>query len=222
MVRQVYGTIRESCFILFKEVCGSLNLEDYVIFKHSPMQMVFSNGSRIIFRGMDKPEKLKSIHNVSLIWAEEASELHYEGFKELLGRLRHPSLKMYVILSLNPTSKSNWTYKHFFELPKFSDEELYREREVLRGEIYYHHSVCTDNKFLPEKYFQRLEETKEYDPDKYRIAWLGQFGVNGVRVLPQFEILPHDEVMAAVEDIPRRFKFVGLDFGFVTSYQKAA
>lgn len=32
--------------------------------------------------------------------------------------------------------------------------------------------------------------------------------------MPQFEISPHSEVMAEVEKIPRKFKFVGLDFGF--------
>lgn len=218
MARQVYSTIRESCFALFRDIVGDLGIDDRVAFNLSPMQMNFDNGSRIIFRGMDKAEKLKSIHNVSLIWIEEAAELSYAGFKELLGRLRHPSLKMYVILSLNPTSKSNWAFKHFFELPKFDDEELYSKRIVLREGVYYHHSVCRDNHFLPESYFQRLEEIKSYDPDLWRIAWLGKFGINGTRVLPQFEIMPHDKVKSEVNKIPRKFKFAGLDFGFVTSY----
>ena len=59
---------------------------------------------------------------------------------------------------------------------------------------------------------------KTYDLDLYRIARLGQFGINGLLVLPQFEISPHNEVMVEVEKIPRKFKFVGLDFGFETSY----
>lgn len=221
VVRQVFGTLRDSCFAILREVIISLELDNRITFNYSPMQINFSNGSKILFRGLDKAEKLKSIHDVSLIWIEEASEINYEGYKELLGRLRHPSLKMYTILTLNPTSKSNWVYKHFFELPKFSDEELYGKRTVKRGGVYYHHSVCFDNKFLPDEYFKRLEEIKEYDPDKYRIAFLGQFGFNGVRVLPQFCIKPHDEVMAAVDKIPRRYKFAGLDFGFETSYDAA-
>jgi len=43
---------------------------------------------------MDKPEKLKSINNISLIWLEECSEIKYAGFKELLGCLRHPTLDL--------------------------------------------------------------------------------------------------------------------------------
>ena len=46
---------------------------------------------------------------------EECSEVKYDGFKELLGRLRHPTLKLHMILSTNPVSKGNWSYKHFFK-----------------------------------------------------------------------------------------------------------
>ena len=63
----------------------------------SPMQVRFPNGSRIIFKGLDKPAKLKSINNISIIWIEECSEVKYEGFKELLGRLRHPTLPFHMI-----------------------------------------------------------------------------------------------------------------------------
>ena len=52
----------------------------------------------------------------------------------------------------------------------------------------------------------------------YRIARLGQFGVNGALVLPQFEVMPHDDVMAVVERVPRKYLKVGMDFGFEESY----
>ena len=56
------------------------------------MQVRFRNGSKIIFKGMDKPAKLKSLNGVSIVWIEECSEVKYEGFKEILGRLRHPQM----------------------------------------------------------------------------------------------------------------------------------
>ena len=84
-------------------------------FVQSPMKIRFKNGSQIIFKGMDKPAKLKSINGVTIIWIEEASELKYSGYKELLGRARHPSLSIHFILSENPVDKSNWTYKQFFK-----------------------------------------------------------------------------------------------------------
>ena len=59
---------------------------------------------------------------------------------------------------------------------------------------------------------------KNYDPDLYRIARLGHFGVNGTKVLPQFEVMNHDKVMDFVSHCPSRLLKNGLDFGFVTSY----
>lgn len=218
VVRDVYDTIRDSCFSLFKELCDDLRLDGVIRFTESPMQAHFANGSKILFRGLDKPSKLKSINNVSLIWIEECSEIKYAGFKELLGRLRHPTLKLYMLLSTNPVSRSNWTYKYFFKGRGVDDKELYEKRILTVGNVYYHHSVADDNLFLPKDYIAQLDEMKKYDEDLYRIARLGQFGVNGLLVLPQFEVMPHEQVMAAIGHIPKRFFRVGMDFGFESSY----
>lgn len=218
VVRDVYDTIRDSCFSLFTEICNDMNLERQVRFTNSPMQMRFPNGSKILFRGLDKPGKLKSINNISLVWIEECSEIKYAGFKELLGRLRHPTLRLHMLLSTNPVSRSNWTYKHFFKAQGLDDHELYKKRVIKRGNTYYHHSVADDNLFLPAEYIDQLDDLENYDTDLYRVARLGQFGVNGLLVLPQFEVQPHEQVMQAVERIPRKYKRVGMDFGFESSY----
>ena len=218
VVREVYDTMRDSCLALLEEIVIDLDLEDKIKINRQPMQIRFPNGSKIIFKGMDKPAKLKSIHNVTIVWIEECSELKYEGYKELLGRLRHPTLSLHFLLSTNPVGKGNWTYKHFFKAMNINDEQLYHNRILIRDNAYYHHSVADDNLFLPESYIEQLEEMKLYDPDLYRVARKGRFGVNGVRVLPQFGVRTHDEVMAAVNEIPNRMKRVGFDFGFETSY----
>ena len=223
VVREVYDTHRDSTYSLLEEIVHDLGLEDKIKCVTSPMQIRFPNGSKIIFKGMDKPAKLKSINNISIIWLEECSEIKYEGFKELLGRLRHPTLKLHMILSTNPVSKNNWTYRHFFKDEQnkrliLDDEELYEKRTIITNDTYYHHSTADDNLFLPESYIAQLEELKDYDQDLYRIARKGHFGVNGVKVLPQFEVAPHDEVMEAISNIHKPIKRVGMDFGFVDSY----
>ena len=223
VVREVFETIRDSTYALFEEIISDLELEGRVKPKVSPMRIDFPNGSQIIFKGMDKPWKLKSIHNVTIIWIEEASELKYEGYKELLGRARHPTLPIHFLLSTNPVGEDNWVYRHFFKdelngIYILDDEKLYKERIIIRNNVYYHHSVADDNLFLPQSYIDQLEQLKEYDPDLYRIARRGRFGVNGIRVLPQFEVKPHNEVIAAVNGISDRFKRVGMDFGFEDSY----
>ena len=232
VIREVYETIRESCFDLFQEILEDLDLlaedgrkatRNKVVAKSSPMSIRFPNGSRIIFKGMDKPEKLKSINDVSIVWIEEASEVKYAGFKELLGRVRHPYLSLHFILSWNPVDEQNWTYKHFFidtdnDRVILNPEVLYKRKTVVKNNIYYHHSLPTDNLFLPESYIQQLDELKEYDPDLYRVARLGRYGANGLKVLPQLVKVPADIVEKQVASIPEELKFNGLDFGFETSY----
>ncbi len=241
VVRQVYDTIKESCFDLFFEILDGMGLiseqtgrnkqkeEGYkVMYKTSPMEFIFANGSRIIFKGMDKPAKLKSINGVSIIWVEEASEITYDAYKELLGRLRHPTSSLHLILTLNPVGKENWVYKHFFENVDeetgernliLDDMLLYKQRTIVKNNVYYHHSVPDDNMFLSEDYLQTLEDIKSYDRDLYRIAKLGRFGYNGRRVLPNFTIATsHQTVINAIKKIPDEFKFIGMDFGFEESY----
>lgn len=223
VIREVFETIRDSTYALLEEIIADLELEGKVKAKVSPMRIDFPNGSQIIFKGMDKPWKLKSIHNVTIIWMEEASELKYEGYKELLGRARHPSLSIHFILSTNPVGEDNWVYRHFFkdelkEIYVLDDEELYKKRTIIKNNVYYHHSTADDNLFLPQSYIDQLDELKEYDPDLYRIARRGRFGVNGLRVLPQFEVMANDKVLTNIGDIPKRYFRVGMDFGFVVSY----
>ncbi|MGN7858660.1 PBSX family phage terminase large subunit [Bacillus sp. 22483] len=223
VIREVYDTHRDSTFSLFEEIVNDLGLDHVIQCRTSPLMLKFHNGSRIIFKGLDKPTKLKSINNISIIWIEECSEVKYEGFKELLGRLRHPTLQLHMILSTNPVGQDNWTYRHFFKDDQnnrfiLDDERLYKERTIAINDTYYHHSTAEDNLFLPVSYIKQLDELKEYDPDLYRIARKGHFGINGIRVLPQFEVQPHEDVMLAISNINRPLLRAGMDFGFVDSY----
>lgn len=238
VVREVYETIKESCFDLFLEILADMDLladddvpnkirRKKVIAKKSPLEFKFPNGSRIIFRGMDKVEKVKSINGVSIVWMEEASEIKYAAYLELLGRIRPANQSMHFILSFNPVGKENWTYRHFFkrlsddgrETVVLDDEELYVKRTVVRKGVYYHHSVPEDNPFLPPAYLKRLEGIKSYDYELWRVAKLGRFGANGTRVLPQFIIAGSDEnIRSIVKAIPRNLHFYGMDFGFEESY----
>lgn len=231
IIREVFDTIRDSCYDLIVEILEEFDLvgvgRNKVHCTTSPMSIKFPNGSRMIFKGMDKPTKLKSINGVSIVWLEECSEVKYDGYKELLGRLRHPDLSLHFIMSTNPVGTENWVYQHFFKRTDeegqvhvtLDDNELYRKHTIVRNGVYYHHSVADDNLFLPQSYIETLDAMKEYDPDLYRVARLGRFGLNGRRVLPQFEVArSHVDVMAAIAHIPEKFRFVGMDFGFEESY----
>lgn len=238
VVREVFDTLRDSCFDLFKEILDEMGLleDEYsgvrkskhkCIAIKSPMEIRFPNGSKIIFKGMDKPEKVKSINGVSIVWLEECSEIKYDGYKELLGRLRTPNVSLHFILSCNPVGKENWVYRHFFkrldddgtEALVLDEEELYKKRTIVQNGVYYHHSVPDDNTHLAKSYIRRLDDLKNYDMRLYKVARLGRFGPNGTIVLPQLEVAKNAKAFVhAVRTIPKKYHFYGFDFGFETSF----
>ena len=135
VVRQVRETIKESCFALFKEILEKMGLlsDEAVRFNNrpkggkvvaisSPLEIRFPNGSRIIFRGMDDTEKIKSIHGVSIVWMEECSEIRYKAYTELLGRVREPKVTLHFIMTTNPVGKEKVIQ---------NPEELYRRRTLV-------------------------------------------------------------------------------------------
>lgn len=241
VVRNVFDTIKDSCFALFKEILEKADIlsdgtsyrrrknDGKVIAINSPMEIRFPNGSRIIFRGMDKVEKIKSIQGVSIVWMEECSEIPYEAYQELLGRVREPGVSLHFIMSCNPVGRWSWVYDRFFvHLDKNGKEhiiqdekEFYKRRTLVnkKNGVYYHHSVANDNPFVPRSYVKRLDSLKEIDIQLWVVARWGRFGANGTRVLPNFVVAKNPgEFKNKVNSIPAAFHFFGLDFGFEESY----
>lgn len=241
VVRNVYDTIKESCFALFKEILSKADLlsdetsyrrkktDGKVIAVQSPMEIRFPNGSRIIFKGMDNTEKIKSIHGVSIVWMEECSEIRYEAYTELLGRIREPNITLHFIMSCNPVGKENWVYNTFFvhtddkgkERVIQDAEELYRRRTLINKNngIYYHHSLPDDNPFLPQSYIKRLDSLKMTDKRLWVVARWGRFGASGTRVLPNFMVAKDPiQFRNKINSISSQYHFFGLDFGFEESY----
>ena len=243
VVREVRETIKESCYSLLKEVLEKLDMLSYeqsnrrtptdkVIAITSPMEIRFPNGSRIIFRGMDKIQKIKSINGVSIVWIEECSEIKYQAYTELLGRIRQPGVTLHFILTCNPVGRENWVYNTFFthtdesgkETVICDEKELYRRRTIIKKinkkeVMYYHHSICEDNPFIPQSYIDTLDGLKETDPRLWVVARYGRFGANGIIVLPQFTVATNaKQFVDTVNSIPAQFHFFGLDFGFEESY----
>lgn len=221
VVRQVFDTLRDTCFSLLKEIIELMEIEHLVKVTKNPMKITFLNGSEIIFKGCDKTEKLKSLNGVSIVWLEESEEITYAAFKELIGRLRTQE-KVHFLLSSNPVSMNSWTFKHFIIDKKIEVEDLYRDRIILTDDTYYHHSTVYDNKYVNEEYKQGLENYKTIDEDLYRIGCLGKFGQLGVKVYNNVELGKKEEVERISKEINARFRFDGMDFGFSISYNAFA
>ena len=167
VARAVAATHRDSTYALFKQVTGRWGLSG--LFRFGDLRITCKNGNEVIFKGLDDPEKLKSVTfpsgELTDVWIEEASELTEAQFNQLDLRLRGRGLRKQMTLTFNPVSSMHWLKRRFF------DREDPRAR-VLR-------TTYKDNLFLDDEYRRTLEGYRESDPYYYQVYCLGEWGVLG-------------------------------------------
>ncbi len=159
----VRDTTLQSYFEHFENI-GFQEGEDYN-WSSSLQKITFKNGSEILFRHFDEPNKLKSL-NLGFVEIEEMSEVPYETFKVLLSRMRQrvkPKWKNFtyrIFGHTNPEFNRGWIYETFVE----NHPENYRLITA----------PTTENRFLPQGYCDELK--KLYDEKYYNIFVLAQNG----------------------------------------------
>ena len=164
VIRKYATTLKDSVFDLVISILKKWQIYSYCKVNLSTYTIVLPNGSIILFKGLDDPEKIKSINGLdSIIWCEEATELSEEEFTQLDLRLRDGK-NLQIISTFNPVSKANWVYKKWF-----APEAVINESTFILKTTY------KDNRFLPEEYIKALEEKQITNPTYYRIYALGEF-----------------------------------------------
>lgn len=172
--RKVGKSLRESCYKQLVEQARAFYPDAVAKIpqgRSSDMYLTFKNGSEILFAGLDDVEKLKSIYNITGIWAEEATELLEGDLNQLNIRLRgKTAYYKQIILTFNPIYATHWLKKRFFD------------RQDPEARV--HHSTYRDNRFLPEEDRRQLEAYREIDPYYYQVYALGEWGVLGRTLFP--------------------------------------
>lgn len=232
VVRKVGATILESCFADCLESIELLECPEEWSSTVSPMKLKNNrNGSVVIFKGLDKASKIKSIKDIDYIVVEEADELSLDEIKELKKRLRTKNKKLYFVMLCNPTSKSSSVYKMFFSKHgyNFNEFDLYKKR-ILKNKfveklesgrevshtVKIHHSTYRDNLHLPDSFIFELESEK--DQRIKDIARDGKFGSLGDRVLNNLHFEKHVFERYVHGRVPDREYYNGLDFGCSISF----
>jgi len=194
VIRKVNNTLKDSVISLFVTILNNWGLSEYFTENKSLQYIQFVNGSQILFKGMDDPEKIKSIAGISRVWIEEASELTKDDFMQLNLRLRGRD-NLQMTLTFNPIDEEHWIKKHFFDTPEI------RERTTIIKTTY------LDNKFIDDDYKKELESYKDIDKNYYKIYALGDWGgITEGRIFSLWE---------QIERFPEIDGFwFGLDFGF--------
>ena len=197
--RKVAATIKDSIFEDVLSCLSSFGILGHCKVNMTDYRITLPNGAVFLFKGMDNPEKIKSIKSISDVVMEEASEFNLEDYTQLTLRLREKKHKhRQLFLMFNPVSKLNWVYKYFFE-PK----EPLKNVTIL-------HSTFEDNKFLDDAVRENLQNLAARNPAYYRIYALGEFATLDKLVFPNYEkrLLDKNEL----RHLPSYF---GLDFGYI-------
>lgn len=204
VLRKVKDTLKDS---VFEQLCWAIEVLGVSHYWHVPEAMLvltyIPTGQKIIFRGADKPKKIKSIKfskgYCKFIWYEEVDE--FNGMEEI--RMINQSLmrggeKFTVFYSYNP--------------PKSSNNWVNAEVQLTRKDRLFHHSnyLTVPKEWLGEQFIVEAEHLKETKPISYQHEYLGEVTGTGGEVFDNVSIRTiTDDEIAEFWNIKR-----GLDFGY--------
>ncbi|MGX7200054.1 PBSX family phage terminase large subunit [Enterococcus nangangensis] len=202
-LRKVGRSIRDSILADVMACLSSFGLIDRCKVNMTDFRITLPNGAEFLFKGMDDPEKIKSIKGISDVVMEEATEFTLEDYTQLTLRLRDRSHKYrQIFLMFNPVSKLNWVYQHFFS-----------EKAIVNPErVGIFHTTYKDNRFLDDENKTTIQELEKRNPAYYRIYALGEFATLDKLVFPVYKKRRLDRYGPELINIPSYF---GLDFGYI-------
>lgn len=199
VLRKVGATIKDSIFQDFLERLSDWQILDYCKVNNTDRRITLPNGAEFLFKGLDNPEKIKSIKGVSDIIMEEATEFTLDDFTQLNLRLREKKHdKKQIFIMFNPVSKANWVFKTFFE-NKFDDTKI-------------HLSTYLDNQFIDSHTKDTIEQLARTNTAYYKIYALGEFATLDKLIFPKYETRLLNPRSRELIGVPSYF---GLDFGYM-------
>ena len=205
VIRKVKDNLRDSVYNQLLWAIDKLGAAHLWQEKLSPMELVYlPTGQRILFRGADKPQKLKSTKvkkgYIKYIWYEELAE--FGGMAEIRSinqSLMRGGNGFVVFYSYNPPqSKRNWVNK---------------EALTERKDRIVHHSTYIDvpAEWLGKDFIREAEHLKKTKPELYEHEYLGYATGTGGEVFTNItqrritdeEIAAFDRISAASISVTR-------------------
>jgi PBSX family phage terminase large subunit len=204
VLRKVKDTLKDS---VFEQLCWAIEVLGVQQYWHVPEAMLvltyLPTGQKIIFRGADKPKKIKSIKfskgYCKYIWYEEVDE--FAGMEEI--RMINQSLMR---------GGSSFTVFYSYNPPKSANNWVNAEVQLTRTDRLFHHSnyLTVPKEWLGQQFIVEAEHLKEVKPTSYQHEYLGEVTGTGGEVFDNVKIRQiSDEEISTFTNIKR-----GLDFGY--------
>lgn len=205
-LRKVGVNLKDSVYEQLQWAIKVLGVDNYWQSKLSPLELVYiPTGQRIVFRGADKPKKIKSTKfrdgYCKYIWYEEVDEFGgMEEIRTINQSLMRGGESFCVFYSYNPPkSQRNWINKEVLE-----DDS---SRVV-------HHStyLTVPKEWLGEQFIREAEHLKKTKPDIYDHEYMGLVTGTGGEVFRNITIRTiSDDEIGQFDHISR-----GIDWGYAS------
>ena len=201
VMRKVGASIEKTIYTDFKEAINGIDgFANHCRFKQN--SILFDNGAKIDFSGLDDPEKIKGISSYKRVFLDELSEYDEADFKQIRLRLRGMPGQQ-IIAAFNPISEEHWVKKHWFDREEWHEvpQELTIGGEKLPPELCKVKSVRMNS--AKQVLNPRTGEFEEHAPDTVVIQstylnnfWVvgspdGRYGYYDYQAIANFE---HDRV----------------------------
>lgn len=204
ILRKVGNTIKNSVYPQMQWAIDKLGLTSKFRFKTSPHEITYKRtGQKILFMGVDDPQKIKSIKlpfgYIAIAWFEELDQFSgMEEIRSLNQSLLRGGSQYWEFCSFNPPkSQNNWV----------NEEKLIDDADRL-----IHHSDYrgVPREWLGEQFFADAEKLKAKNLRSYEHEYLGKVTGTGGAVFENVEdMVMTDELVANFDRI-----HYGLDYGF--------
>lgn len=210
VVRKTASSLKDSCWTQLQWAVNRLGVVEHWKFKVSPLEAEYlPTGQKILFRGLDDPLKITSITVKTGVlcmgWIEEAYECDEEAFNRIDESLRGQLPEGYYIqwlITFNPWDSGSWLKQRFFDT---------QGDNVLAMTTNY---KC--NEWLSEADIEMFREMERTDPDRYKVAGLGDWGISSGQFFRQWRSDLH--VIEPFEIPATWMRFRAMDWGSYHPY----
>lgn len=115
-------------------------------------------GTEYVFRGLQHPERIKSLEGIKYAWVEEAQKVTSDAWDILIPTIRDEESEIWV--TFNPDREDDPAYEMFVIHPR-ADVEIVKIN-------------WADNWWFPDVLRHELEWDRKHDNDKYLHIWEGE------------------------------------------------
>jgi len=190
--RAIQNTLRDSALSIMKRVIEDGGID--MFFEPSREGLRCKNGSEFVFRGLQYPDRIKSLDNIKYCWVEEAHSIPQLAWDYLIPTVRADGSEFWI--TFNPDQETDPVYRMFVTKPR-EDATIVKMN-------------WNDNKYFPDVLKQELEYDKRIDLEKYQHIWEG-----ACRTISDAQVFRKKYRIGAFEtpgDVERFY--YGADWGF--------